>query len=101
MATKLPACCCGTLGDALCPIHGDVRDTGFVIDSKDDYITAIEDAIEELNQEQERQARLIAAAPTMATYIAKHATLGDTEAIQILQEAGIATTQDATNRTNG
>ncbi len=35
----------------LCPVHGDVRDTGFVIDSKDDYITAIEDAVEELDDE--------------------------------------------------
>ncbi len=52
-----PGCLCTGLEDSpywpvnpLCPIHGDVRDTGFVIDSKDDRITAIEDAIEELDR---------------------------------------------------
>ncbi len=54
-----------TIYNPLCPVHGDVRDTGFVIDNKDDRITAIENAIEELDQEQERQARLIAAAPEL------------------------------------
>ncbi len=58
-ATELKKCICLSASDAksyvrltnpLCPVHGDVRDTGFVIDSKDDYITAIEDAIEELDR---------------------------------------------------
>ncbi len=46
-----PDCLCVDADNPLCPIHGDVRDTGFVIDSKDDYITAIEDAIEELDHD--------------------------------------------------
>lgn len=40
-------------------------------------------------------AHLIAAAPIMAEYIAKRASLGDTEAIQILEVAGIAIAKEA------
>ncbi len=66
VATNTPQCTCSYLHtqadqtglgghvlrstNPLCPIHGDVRDTGFVIDSKDDRVTAIEDAIEALDE---------------------------------------------------
>ena len=46
-------------------------------------------------------AALIAAAPSMATYIAKRAALGDTEAVAILQEIeGIASLKDSKARSD-
>lgn len=49
----------------------------------------------------EANARLIAAAPTMYNYICQRASHGDTEAIRLLKEIGLATSQETTPRANG